>query len=139
MIAVMAQLVEVESNDTVLILGSKSGYLESIIQDMDENIKLYILEQVPEIYNITKFNLERINATDKVKIYNLDPILAINTLPVDEFDKIFITGYLKEFPKILLKFLKIGGMICGPFGSNYQQTLLRYFKTGLYSYDEEYR
>ncbi|MHA1338766.1 MAG: hypothetical protein ACTSRZ_01925 [Promethearchaeota archaeon] len=137
MIVIMAQLVEVEPNDNVLILGSKSGYLESIIQDMDEGIKLYIIEKVPEIYRITKYNIDRIKAGDKIKIYNMDPVLDLDKLPIQEFDKIFITGYLKALPKAIYKRLKIGGLICGPFGNNYQQTLIRYFKLGEDQYDEE--
>ena len=137
MIVIMAQLVEVEPNDNVLILGSKSGYLESIIQDMDENIKLYIIEKVPEIYRITKYNIDRINAGDKIKIYNMDPILDLNKLPIQEFDKIFITGYLNALPKELYNRLKVGGLICGPFGNSNQQTLIRYFKINDEQYEEE--
>lgn len=137
MIAIMAQLIDVEPNDKILVLGSKSGYLESIIQDMDEGIELYIIEKVSEIYDITKYNLQRAKMTERVKIYNMDPILDIDKIGIGEFDKIFITGYLEKLPKMLLDKIKIGGMICGPFGSAKSQILLRYFKTGVESYDEE--
>ncbi|MBD3352277.1 MAG: hypothetical protein GF364_12390 [Candidatus Lokiarchaeota archaeon] len=137
MIAIMAQLIEVEENDKVLVLGSKSGYLESIIQDMDKNIQLYIMEKVHEIYNITETNLKRIDAGEKVKIFELDPILDLEKLDIDIFDKIFITGYMKELPDVLKKKVKIGGLICGPFGGKNTQTLIRYFKTGEDMFDEE--
>lgn len=137
MIAIMAQLIEVESGDNVLILGSKSGYLESIVQDMDEDITLYIIEKVKQIYDITKSNIERIDATDKIKLYHMDPILDLTRLPLDEFDKIFITGYMAEIPEILKNAVKIGGLICGPFGGKDQQTLMRYFKLRQHLFEEE--
>lgn len=137
MIAIMAQLIEVESGDNVLILGSKSGYLESIVQDMDDDITLYIIEKVEEIYEITKSNIERIEATDKIKLYHMDPILDLKKLPIDEFDKIFITGYLDEIPEILKKKVKIGGLICGPFGGDNYQDLMRYFKLREHLFEEE--
>lgn len=137
MIAIMAQLIEVEPNDTVLILGSKSGYLESIIQDMDQNIRLYIIEKVPQIYEITKYNINRIHAEEKIKIYCMDPILDVEKLPIKDFDKIFITGYMNYLPETLINHVKIGGLICAPIGDSYQQDLIRFFKTGSECYDEE--
>ncbi|MHA1819878.1 MAG: hypothetical protein ACTSU2_16130 [Promethearchaeota archaeon] len=130
MIVIMAQLLDAEENDKILILGSKSGYLESIIQDMEKGIELYIIEKIPEIYKITKYNIERIEAQDRIHIYNMDPLLDLEKLPIKEFDKIFITGYLDHLPEFLLNYIKIGGYILGPFGTSYQQTFLRYFRRG---------
>ncbi len=137
MIAIMAQLLDVEENDKILVLGSKSGYLECIIQDMDKNVNLVIIEKVPEIFEITKSNLKRVKIEDKIQIILGDPILSLNTLPIAHFDKILITGYLNILPKELIDIVKIGGLICGPIGNDRQQILLRYFKTGEETYDEE--
>ena len=140
MVVMMSQLLDIEPLDKILILGSKSGYMESIIQDMDEGIKVFIVEKVEEIYNISKYNLNRINganAEEKTQIFNLDPILSLDSLPVLIFDKILLTGYMKQVPQLLLDKLKIGGLLAGPFGEDRQQSLMRYFKTGEETFDEE--
>ncbi|MHA1728604.1 MAG: protein-L-isoaspartate O-methyltransferase family protein [Promethearchaeota archaeon] len=136
-IVMMAQLLDIEKKDQILVLGSKSGYMESIIQDMEKNVKLFIIEKVPKIYEITKFNLERIEAGNKIRLFLGDPILSLDVLPINKFDKVLLTGYISELPDELFKIVKIGGLICGPFGNKFEQTLFRYFKTGDQSFDEE--
>ncbi|MBN2155662.1 MAG: hypothetical protein JW776_06445 [Candidatus Lokiarchaeota archaeon] len=135
MIAIIAQLLDIEENDKILILGSKSGYLESVIQDIEKGTQVYVIEKVPEIYSITKSNLDRINAG--IKIYLGDPIYSINELPISQFDKILVTGFMKEVPKQVFDYLKIGGILCAPVGSFYEQDFLRYFKASKNSTDEE--
>jgi len=135
MCAIIAQLLDIEENDKILILGSKSGYLESVIQDIEQYTEVYIIEKVPEIYQITKSNIDRIERD--IKIYLGDPVYYISNLPVTEFDKILLTGYVKSIPKEVLDHLKVGGLMCAPVGSFYEQFLLRYFRTGTDSYDEE--
>jgi protein-L-isoaspartate(D-aspartate) O-methyltransferase len=136
-IVIMAQLLEINENDSVLICGSKSGYFESIIQDLDKNVRVFIIEKVPQIYEITKGNLESIDTTEGIKIINADPILSLNDLPVKEFDKILFTGFIHKLPDNIFKILTIGGLCVIPIGDFYQQTLMRYFKTGKDMYDEE--
>ena len=136
-IVIMAQLLEINENDTVLICGSKSGYFESILQNIDKNVRVFIIEKVPQIFEITKGNLERIDATKDVKIINADPILSLDDLPIKEFDKILITGYIHKLPEKIFKILTIGGLCVIPIGQLHQQTLMRYFKTGKDMYDEE--
>ena len=134
MIAIMAQVIGVEEGDNILILGSKSGYFECVVQAIDANVKLHIVEKVPEIYEITRGNLERLG-TGEVNIHLADPILDLPELigsidSVDHFDKIFITGYLAELPRQLMSYLELEGQICGPFGSPGGQDLVRYLKIG---------
>jgi protein-L-isoaspartate O-methyltransferase len=135
MIGILAQLLDIEENDKILILGSKSGYLESILQDIEKNTEVYVIEKVPDIYHITKSNINRIQG--EIKIYLGDPVYYIKNLPVDTFDKILFTGYVKTIPLQVFNHLKIGGVLCAPVGSFYEQFFLRYFKTGKNSWDEE--
>jgi protein-L-isoaspartate O-methyltransferase len=135
MIGIIAQLMDIEENDSILILGSKSGYLESVIQDIEKKTQVYVIEKVPEIYEITKSNLDRIDG--EIKIHLGDPVFAIHELDVSEFDKILLTGFVKEIPKQIFQVLKIGGILCAPVGSFYDQSFLRYFKTSHDSWDEE--
>jgi protein-L-isoaspartate(D-aspartate) O-methyltransferase len=137
MIAIMAQLIDIEEGDKLLVLGSKSGYLECIIQEMDNDTELFIVEKVAKIYEITKFNIDRVHLTDKVHIFNMDPLLSLDKLPIHQFDKIFITGYMPKITQPLLDLIKIGGLICCPIGDPNVQSLIRYFKTGAEIYDEE--
>jgi len=135
MIAIIAQLLDIEENDKILILGSKSGYMESVIQDIEKNTEAFIIEQVPEIYYITKSNINRIEG--KTKIYLGDPVYYIKNLPVPQFDKVLLTGYVGSIPKQVFDYLKIGGILCAPVGTMYKQFFLRYFKTGDETWDEE--
>ncbi|TFG21214.1 MAG: hypothetical protein EU530_01090 [Promethearchaeota archaeon] len=135
MIAIIAQLLDIEENDKILILGSKSGYMESVIQDIEINTEAFVIEQVPEIYHITKSNIGRIKGN--TNIYLGDPVYYIKNLPVSQFDKILLTGYIKSIPKQIFDHLKIGGILCAPVGTFYKQFFLRYFKTGEESWDEE--
>lgn len=135
MIAIIAQLLDIEEVDKILILGSKSGYMESIIQDVETQTEVFIIEHVPEIYGITKSNINKIGG--RTKIYLGDPIYFAKKLPISEFDKILITGYVKSIPKQVFNLLKVGGILCAPVGSFLEQNFLRYFKTGKESWDEE--
>jgi len=135
MIGIIAQLLDIEENDMILILGSKSGYLESVIQDIEKGTNVYVIEKVPEIYSITKSNLDRVDG--EIKIHLGDPVYSVKDLQVFEFDKILLTGFVKSIPTQLFKFLKIGGILCAPVGSFYDQSFLRYFKTGKETWDEE--
>ena len=135
MIGIIAQLLDVEENDKILILGSKCGYMESVIQDIEKNTQVYVIEKVPEIYSITKSNINRIEG--EIHILLGDPVFSINSLPVSKFDKILLTGFVKSVPKQVFNRLKVGGVLCAPVGSFYYQSFLRYFKTGDESWDEE--
>ena len=135
MIGIIAQLLDIEEHDKILILGSKSGYMESILQDIEKNTEAYVIEKVPDIYRITKSNIDRIQG--KTKIFLGDPVYYIKNLPVKEFDKILLTGYVKTIPLQVINHLKVGGVLCAPVGSFYEQFFLRYFKTGKDSWDEE--
>lgn len=135
MCGIIAELLDIEENDKILILGSKSGYMESILQDIEKNTEVIVIEKVSDIYNITKSNIDRIHG--KTKIYLGDPIYYIENLPVTKFDKILLTGYVKSVPIQVFNHLKIGGVLCAPVGSFYEQYFLRYFKTGEESWDEE--
>ena len=110
-VAFMLELLDVKEGDTVLDIGSGSGWTTALLSFLaGAGGKVIGVERVPELVEFGKENLKRSN------IENALILKAGNELGIKEkkFDKILVSASAQEFPSGLLDQLKNGGNLVIP-------------------------
>ena len=115
MVAIMLQLLDLRASDTVLILGSKGGYIASLISLLCPKGHVYLLEADPPIARATSENLLITGFETRVTVINRDPLLGLPEKA--PWSKILITGAIPFVPKELLNQLVEGGFVLTPISS----------------------
>ena len=108
-IAFMLGLLEINSNQKILEIGSGSGYVLALLSQAADNLDIYGVEIVPELVDRSKKLLKDI---DNIKIFNASSELGLKTKA--PFDRILVSASAKEFPKELISQLKEDGIIVCP-------------------------
>lgn len=122
-VMMMTHWLELEPGDMVFEIGTGSGYQSAIIAKIvGEKGKVVSSEIIPELVQFARKNLEQAKITNaKVVEENGEKGYPKNA----PYDKIIITAACKEFPKELIKQLKVGGIILGPVGDDQEQEMVR--------------
>ncbi|MFX1344312.1 MAG: hypothetical protein ACFFBC_11635 [Promethearchaeota archaeon] len=122
MITIMLQGLALESNDDLLILGAKSGYIAALAHKLAPKGEIVILEANSEIAKITDENLKKLNLDKNIIITIKNPLKGMPEL--SPWQKILVTGAIEQrriYP--LLKQLdKDGGVLFAPIGQEFIQT-----------------
>lgn len=124
-IMIMLQSLELKKTDKVLEIGTGSGYNAALISYILKQGKLYTTEIIPELAESAKHNLE------KLKINNIEVIKTDGSKGYKEaapYDKIILTAACPKIPKVLIKQLKINGILVAPVGPLYNQEMLKVIK-----------
>ncbi|MHA1336636.1 MAG: protein-L-isoaspartate O-methyltransferase family protein [Promethearchaeota archaeon] len=125
MVSVFISMLELSEQDEVLILGAKGGFISSIIANIVNQV--YILEEHPKIAEITKKNLNILKIRN-AKVINKNPLLGLEDL--SPFDKILITGAIKEIPNNIFDQLSYYGILVAPIKiSDNNQQVIQFIKT----------
>jgi protein-L-isoaspartate(D-aspartate) O-methyltransferase len=106
MIGRISQAANLKKTDTVLEIGTGSGYLTTILSELSKEV--YTIEIVPEIYN--QANL----IFDQLKIKNIFSKIGngLNGWGDNKsFDVIIITGSLNHIPEDIVKMLNENGKL----------------------------
>jgi len=123
-VALMAQALELDASDTVLEIGTGSGYSAAILSRMAANI--YTIERQDILSQVAK---ERF----KDQGYeNIEVRVGDGTLGWPEkapFDAILVTAGGPVIPDSLIDQLAIGGRLIIPVGDKAEQKLMRVTKT----------
>ena len=128
-VAFQTQLLEIKKNDTVLEIGTGSGYQASVLAEMEA--KVYSIERHKPLYLASKELLLKLH-------YNVNVFLGDGFVGLPEiapFDKIIITCGAPEIPVKLLHQLKIGGIMVVPVDKNGTQDMLKIIKTSDKDFD----
>lgn len=112
LVAEMISLLGVESTDTVLEIGSATGYQASLLSRIAKSGEIYTIEYDPELSQKAVHNIERLGFHN-VHVHTGDGAKGI---PGKTFDKIIVTAALKEIPPALIAQLRPGGIIVAPIG-----------------------
>ena len=119
-VAVMTQALELEGSESVLEVGTGSGYQAAILSRLAGRV--VSIERVPKLAARARSALDR-NALGNVVVYLGD---GTQGRPADApFDRIVVTAGGPEVPEPLIEQLAVGGVLVGPFGSRREQSLLR--------------
>lgn len=118
-VAFQTELLEVEKGDTVLEIGTGSGYQTAVLCEM--GARVYSIERQRELYKKTKLFLSKIGYRPKYLSFGD----GYKGLPeYAPFDKIIVTAGAPEVPRDLLSQLKVGGRLVIPVGTDVQTMTL---------------
>jgi protein-L-isoaspartate(D-aspartate) O-methyltransferase len=122
-VALMTQALDPKPTDTVLEIGTGSGYQAAVLSPLVEHV--YSIEIVEELGERAKETLSRLDY-DNVSTRVGDGFLGWPEAA--PFDKIVVTCSPESVPTPLIEQLREGGQMIIPVGERYQQTLYRMTK-----------
>lgn len=124
--AILLELLNLDFDDTLLIIGSKLGYTAALAGKIITDGFIVIVDANSLVVEQTKRNLQRSGLDETIKVINAQPLEGdIENSP---WDRIIITASVKDISLDLLAQLKVGGSIFAPVGEVHQQELLQYFR-----------
>lgn len=110
-VALQTELLDLNSGENVLEIGTGSGYQTAVLCEMGANV--YSIERQKSLYDLVSQRLIDLG-------YNADCVCGDGYEGLPEkapFDKIIVTAGASEMPKTLLKQLKVGGVMVLPLGN----------------------
>ena len=114
-VAFQTELLQVQSGETVLEVGTGSGYQSVVLCEL--GAKVYTIERQLKLYKKTKNFLHQLGYRPKYMNFGD----GYKGLPeYAPFDKIIVTAGAPYVPKSLLSQLKIGGRMVIPVGADPQ-------------------
>ncbi|MDT0687245.1 protein-L-isoaspartate(D-aspartate) O-methyltransferase [Autumnicola psychrophila] len=114
-VAFQTELLEVSRTDTILEIGTGSGYQTAVLCEL--GAKVYSIERQRELYKKTKNFLAKIGYRPKQLSFGDGYKGWPEYAP---FDKIIVTAGAPFLPKTLLGQLKVGGKMVIPIGQGVQ-------------------
>jgi protein-L-isoaspartate(D-aspartate) O-methyltransferase len=131
-VAFQTQLMELKKGDSVLEIGTGSGYQTAVLMTFD-GIKVYTIERQQELFKKTALLFKKLRLTPKKVIFGD----GYKGLPEKApFDAIIVTAGAPQVPKPLLEQLARGGKLVIPVGSK-DQIMTRYVRTGEKAFDKK--
>ena len=114
-VARQTELLEVEKGDTILEIGTGSGYQTAVLLEMGATV--YSIERQNELFKKTKLFLPKLGYRPKKLIFGDGYIGLKEKAP---FDGIIVTAGAPFVPKPLLSQLKVGAKLVIPVGEDVQ-------------------
>jgi len=114
-VAFQTQTLEIKAGDTVLEIGTGSGYQTAILLELKATV--YSIERQHELFKKTSLFLPKLGYTPKKFIFG-DGYKGLKEQA--PFNKIIVTAGAPYVPKPLLSQLKVGGKLLIPVGDKTQ-------------------
>jgi protein-L-isoaspartate(D-aspartate) O-methyltransferase len=117
-VAYQTELLHIKTGDKVLEIGTGSGYQTCILLEL--GAKVYTIERQENLYNRTIQVLPHIG-------YHAEFFFGDGSKGIAEhapYDKIIVTAGAPMVPEIMLKQLKIGGILVIPVGDENSQKMI---------------
>ncbi len=122
-VALMTELLKVDKNDTVLEIGTGSGYQAAVLAEIVQSV--YTVEIIAPLGKSARARLERLGY-DNVHVRIGDGYFGWKEAA--PFDAIIVTAAADHIPPPLLAQLKKGGRMCIPVGQPYFPQVLKLVK-----------
>lgn len=117
-VAYQTQLLNIKDGDKVLEIGTGSGYQTCILLELGAAV--YTIERQEKLYERARLFLEKMG-------YHPEFFLGDGSRGIPEhapYDKILVTAGAPFVPEVMLKQLRIGGMMVIPVGDENQQKMV---------------
>ncbi|WP_188505837.1 protein-L-isoaspartate(D-aspartate) O-methyltransferase [Parapedobacter pyrenivorans] len=128
-VAYQTELLHIDRGDRVLEIGTGSGYQTCILLEL--GAKVYTIERQPNLYNRTIQVLPYMG-------YKPHFFLGDGSKGIPEhapYDKILVTAGAPFVPDVMLKQLRIGGLLVIPVGSEKEQKMVTILRVGEQEYE----
>ncbi len=125
MVAAMTEQLKLKGNETVLEVGTGSGYQAAILAELCQ--KVITIERLQSLSNKAEEIVRQAGYT------NVEFVTGDGTLgypKASPYDRIIVTAGCPRIPDPLVEQLKNKGRLVLPVGSTYQQVLTTVFKAG---------
>lgn len=121
-VAYMLQELELKKGMKVLEIGAGSGYNAALIAEIIKPGKVFSIEIVKDLVKIAKTNIKK-TKLNNVKIIEADGSKGYKKEA--KYNRIIFTAAAPEIPKPLKDQLKDNGILLGPVGGDYGQSLIK--------------
>lgn len=132
MVAVMSEALNLKGFETVLEVGTGSGYQAAVLALLADRV--FSLERIPALARRARKILDECGFS-KVNIRLADGTHGWQDMA--PFDAIVVTAGAPEVPQDYLDQLTVGGRLVIPVGDRDSQVLMRIKRTGEREYEEE--
>ena len=130
MIATLLHHLEVIEGQDIMLIGSKGGYLAAIIDRMVGNEgTVTIVEPHEEVREYTEERLSIHQSSGLIRVIRPNDLESIDD-ESKRFERVLITGSVREIPETIEHLIVDGGFVLGPFGGPVHQRLLKKEKEG---------
>ena len=130
MIATLLHHLEINKGQDIMLIGSKGGYLAAIIDRMlGGEGTVTILEPHEEVRLHTEDRLASHLCSGTIRVLRPNDVGEIEHLS-GGFERVLITGSVREIPNSIEELVIDGGFVLGPFGGPVHQRLLKREKQG---------
>ncbi|WP_428330931.1 protein-L-isoaspartate(D-aspartate) O-methyltransferase [Mucilaginibacter sp.] len=129
-VAYQSHLLNIKKGDKVLEIGTGSGYQTCILMEL--GAKVYTIERQEKLYKQTIQVLPHIG-------YKPHFFLGDGSMGIAKhapYDKIIVTAGAPTVPDVLLKQLKIGGILVIPVGNEQSQKMVTILKVAEHDYEK---
>lgn len=131
-VALMTSLLEVNSKDKILEVGTGSGYQACVLSYL--GAKVYSIERQPILHHKTSKFLAELGY-DKIRLLYGDGYKGYERFA--PFDKIIVTAGAPYIPRPLIDQLKVGGILVIPVDANEgEQEMFKITKTSENTYSK---
>jgi len=132
MVAVMSEALELDGSETVLEVGTGSGYQAAVLSLLADRV--FSLERIPSLARRARRILDECGFS-KVNIRVADGTRGWQEMA--PFDAIMVTAGAPDVPQEYLAQLAVGGRLVIPVGDRDSQVLMRITRSGDNEYKEE--
>jgi protein-L-isoaspartate(D-aspartate) O-methyltransferase len=120
-VALMTQLLDLKGAETVLEIGTGSGYQAAVLGELAREV--YTVEIRESLYNTAKKTLKELKQKGSLHYEKLETVLGDGSkghLPAAPYDAIVVTAAPRRTPVELTRQLKKGGRLVVPEGDFFQ-------------------
>ncbi|MDR1847385.1 MAG: protein-L-isoaspartate(D-aspartate) O-methyltransferase [Bacteroidales bacterium] len=128
-VAFQTQLLDIGKKESVLEVGTGSGYQTAVLSYMKANV--YTIERQQELFLSAKSLLHTLGY--KAKCFFADGYQGLSAFA--PFDRILVTCGAPQIPDALIQQLKVGGTMVIPIGEK-QQTMYKIIKKSENSFEK---